>query len=230
MNRLLKMNVATGSFAGVGFSKATGSSVPIKDGGSSDERAGIIRSAAQSDFAQYAPDLSSSDETFKPLTDTDFEYIVMAASTPQTGDIPSRSWNIGDLGGVYDLPKNARLTIDNRKIVIAPSLISAIILTRSAQELFPDVDQPKILKISKLILYQIGKYSNAKNRSESDEFPELPALMSTDRKLLRRIVTIYCSALIGSRKRSLFVIDNLSNTAMIVHDLFAQDDAAMEDA
>ena len=114
--------------------------------------------------------------------------------------------------------------------MITSSLISAIILTRSAQELFPDIDKSRMLKISKLILHQIGKYSKAKNRSESDEFPELHDLMSTGRKLLRRIVAIYCSGLIVSRTESLQALDNILEIAMIVHDLFAQDDAAMEDS
>ena len=170
VNRIQRLKHNTGSFAGVGFSKATGSSLCIKDGSSADERDGIIRSAAQSDFDQQAIDLSSSDETFMPLSDIDLDE----ASTPQTRDIPSISWNLGDLGGLYKLPENARLTIDNRKIIITRSIISALILTRSAQELFPDVDTPKILEISKLILYQIGKYSKAMHRSELDEFPELP--------------------------------------------------------
>ena len=68
------------------------------------------------------------------------------------------------------------------------------------------------------------------NRNESDEFSELPKLMATDRKMLRRITLIYSDALISSRKKCLLVIDNLSKSAMIAHDLFAQDDAAMEDA
>ena len=90
MNRLLMLNANTGSFAGVGFSKATGSSLCIKDGSPADERDGVIRSAVQSDFDQHAPDLSSSDETFMPLSEIDLEYIALASSTPQTGQLEPR--------------------------------------------------------------------------------------------------------------------------------------------
>ena len=91
VNRLLLMNASTGSLAGVGFSRATGSSLCIKDGNTSDEREGIVRSDFQRDFVQHAPDLSSSDETFAPVSDIEKEYIAVASSPPQTGDIPSRS-------------------------------------------------------------------------------------------------------------------------------------------
>ena len=141
-----------------------------------------------------------------------------------------RSWNVGHLSEVYALPDYATLSIDDRKTTITSSLIYTIILIRSAQELFPELDKKKLHKISALTLHQIGKYTEAKNRSESDEFPELPALMNTDRKLLRQIVEINRTGLISTQRRHFLVFDNLSKTVMIVHDLFAQDDAAMEDA
>lgn len=66
VNRLRAGNSSIGSVAGVAFSRATGSSA-------ADECAGIIRSAEQRDVVRRAPDLSSSDESYLPLTDIDKE-------------------------------------------------------------------------------------------------------------------------------------------------------------
>lgn len=63
VNRIRGDHNNTGSFAAVGFSRATGSSVAITDGGASDECAGIIRSATHRQIVQLDPDLSSSGET-----------------------------------------------------------------------------------------------------------------------------------------------------------------------
>lgn len=121
------------------------------------------------------------------------------------------SWNIEHLVQIYELPENATISIDDREITVTASLIYTILI-RSAQELFPELDKERLHQISVLTLHQIGNYAKAMNRSETDEFSELPALMSTDRKLLRRIFKIDREGLISTQTRSLVVIHNLSKT------------------
>lgn len=219
----------TGSLAGL-FARATGSSVPVPDGGTSDENNGIIVSELHRNIVPPDSDLSSSGEGPVMLSPTDKERVAISATTPRVADMAPICWNLNDLNDIYDLPENAVLNIDGRKITVAGPLISSMILLRSAQELFPAAPNDKFFEIRVLIMHQIRKFANTMNRGESKNFPEFNFLRATGRKILRRMVRLYMAGLIDTQARPLSVIDNLAKTAMIVHDLFAQDDAAFEDA
>ena len=68
------------------------------------------------------------------------------------------------------------------------------------------------------------------NRGESKVCSELVGLRAIGRKILRRIFKLFMVGRKETQMDSLTLVDNLAKNAMIVHDLFAQDDAAFEDA
>ena len=95
-HRAMEERRHTGSLAGV-FTRATGSSAPVQDGGTSDENNGIVVTELHRNIAPPDSDLSSSGEGPMMLSATDKEWVATSATTPRVADVASRCWNINDL-------------------------------------------------------------------------------------------------------------------------------------
>lgn len=93
-NRVLRGRVVIGLNAGA-YTFATGASVPVPDGGTSDENAGIIASALHRDIVP--PDSID-------LSDT--EAFSSTGVAPMIADKPPQCWNLNHFGEIFDLPVN----------------------------------------------------------------------------------------------------------------------------
>ena len=73
-----------------------------------------------------------------PLTVTDRDWVAISATTPGTADVAPKCWNVSNLDEIYELPENAIISIDDRKITITgplddPPKIGAGIIFQGSQ-------------------------------------------------------------------------------------------------